>query len=149
LLDDDDDDGGGIIRRNVVQLPKTFQLPDINMKHVVVRPQDDEQEELDYSIHDDVELEYMTTRVFLRHQLLTEWTSPSKTKDKDKDEDEDEDEDEDDDEDEGEDRDGDGNGDGYGGADGFADEDADRIQYITDDTIHEAADKRQQITEDS
>ena len=92
LLDDDDDDGGGIIRRNVVQLPKTFQLPDINMKHVVVRPQDDEQEELDYSIHDDVELEYMTTRVFLRHQLLTEWTSPSKTKDKDKDEDEDEDE---------------------------------------------------------
>ena len=58
----------------VLQLSKTFRI-DVP-RDVDQLPNDgNSAQQLDYSKHDDIEGEYTTVRVFLRHQLLAEWAA--------------------------------------------------------------------------
>ena len=72
LLLHDDDNDGNIIRRTTIQLSKTFHITQNNPQHNV--DHDSDLDELDYSMQDDVEIEYTTTRVFLRHDILNQWS---------------------------------------------------------------------------
>ena len=59
----------------VLQLSKTFRIDVPRGVDQLLNDGNSSAQQLDYSRHDDIEGEYTTVRVFLRHQLLAEWAA--------------------------------------------------------------------------